>query len=131
MNNLFEQARVAWRVNGGIVNGHDPEYKNLVKVCKAEKLDIDLVIPLLLSAVESYFAYCRHRKTDGVFCEPPSSFTVYINNQRWMREYPTSQTNKPKQRKCFHCGNTDVVNKADFKPWRCWRSECKTEYEKL
>ena len=128
---LFEKARIAWRDNGGIVAGYDVEYKNLVKVCKAEKLKIDKVIPLLVSAVESYFVYCKQRKGDSVFCESPSSFTVYINQQRWTREYPAAQTNKPKPRRCFHCGTEDVVKFGFGKPPCCWRDECKTEYAKL
>ncbi len=99
---LFEKARIAWRENGGVVNGFDPEYDNLVKVCRTYRLKISEVVPLLLPGVEAYFAYCERRKADKVFCESPSSFTVFTNNRRWLREYP--QTSKPKRTKCGKCG---------------------------
>ena len=127
----FEKARIAWRENGGIVSGCDVEYKNLQKVCKAKRLKIDEVIPLLLSAVQSYFVYCKQRKADNVFCESPSSFTVYINQQRWTREYPVSRTNKPKPNRCVICDNTGVSTMTDGKGWCCRRTECKEEYAKL
>ena len=113
MNSQFEEARVAWRVGGGVVNGYGPEYDNLVKVCKRYKMKISEVVPLLLSAVESYFAFCKQRKADNVFCEPPSSFTVYTNNRRWLREYPTSKY------------KTDPKKKA-----QSWREEQRAIYSK-
>ena len=96
----FEEARVEWRKNGGVVNGNGPEYDNLVKVCKKHRLTINDVIPLLLPAVKAYFAWCKQRKAAGTFCESPSSFTVFTNNRRWLREYPppSPEVNRARER---------------------------------
>ena len=126
---LFEKARVAWRENGGVVNGFDPEYENLVKVCKKYRLKIAEVIPLLLPAIETYFAFCNQRKADKVFCEPPSSFTVFTNNRRWLREYP--HKNKPQPKRCRFCDSLNVAITVDGKGSRCGADDCRDKFAKL
>ena len=81
----FDKARKAWP---GIKASLDVEWDNLWKVCKAHKLNGSKVVPQLMPSIERYLTYCSQRKIMGDFIESPCSFTVYINQRRWTREYP-------------------------------------------
>lgn len=101
----FDIARKAWP---GIRASLDVEWDNLRKVCKVHKLNGSKVVPLLIPSIERYVAYCNQRKVRGDFVESPCSFTVYINQRRWTREYPVFQQFKFKE-ETQHSDNTGWI----------------------
>ena len=124
----FEEAR---KLYPGRCRGFDDEWENIVKESKKpgwrrKRRTLDNVCPLLKPAIEAQIAY---RESCKEWCPQWKHFATWINGGWWTEEIP--QTRKPKHRRCFHCGAEDVVSQTIGKPWRCWRDECKTEYDKL
>ena len=117
---LFEEAR---KLYPGRKRGFQPEWDDFIK---KHGRRIDVICPLLNPAIEKQIAY---RETTKEWCPQWKNFKTWLRGSWWTEEIP--QTDKPKPRRCFHCGGEDVVSKDDFKPWRCWRAECKAEYAKL
>ena len=125
---LFEKAR---KLYPGRCRGFDDEWENLVKESKkpgwrSKGRTLNNVCPLLVPAIEAQIAY---RATTKEWCPAWKHFATWINGGWWTEEIP--QTNKPKPRRCFHCGTEDVVKFGFGKPPCCWRAECKTEYAQL
>ena len=100
----FDKARKAWP---GVKASLDVEWDNLSTVCKHYKLSRAFVIPQLMPSIERYSAYCKQREITSQFVESPCSFTVYINQRRWTREYPAARVyaNPP----CKFCGKPSIA----------------------
>lgn len=125
---LFEEAR---KLYPGKKRGFDKEWLYFVKESKSRDWKkcgwtIDNVVPLLKPAIEAQLADREALSRKKEFVPSWKHWKTWIHGGWWTEDVP--QTNKPKKRRCFHCGNTDVVSQTSGKPWRCWRQECIDEY---
>lgn len=118
----FEEARKLYRTVG-TVRGFQPEWDDFYK---KHRRRINEICPLLKPAIEKQIAY---RESTKDWCPPWKNFKTWLRGSWWTEEVP--QTRKPKQRRCFHCQDTDVVSQVGGKPWVCWRQECKDIYARL
>ncbi|KKM75828.1 hypothetical protein LCGC14_1386380 [marine sediment metagenome] len=117
---LFEEAR---KLYPGRKRGFQPEWDDFVK---KHKRRIDDICPLLTPAIEKQIAYRERTKE---WCAQWKNFKTWLYGSWWTEIQP--QSDKPKPRRCFHCGNEDVAKWGFEKPPCCWRTKCKTEYARL
>ena len=116
---LFEEAR---KLYPGRKRGFQPEWDDFVKKHRRRANEI---CPLLKPAIEKQIAY---RESTKDWCPQWKNFKTWLRGSWWTEQMP--QTDKPKPRRCFNCGEPPSVW-GFGKPSCCPRAECKAKYAKF
>ncbi len=90
---LEEQFEEVRKMYPGKKVGHDREWANFIARSTKPKPDqikfkIELIVPLLVPAVEYLKRYHQWCKDNGIWCPEYCGFSVWINQGRWEADYP-------------------------------------------
>ena len=100
---IFEDAR---KLFPGKVKGHEREWANFERRSKKPvpgniKFDIDLVMPLLIPAIEYQIRYRQWCKDNNNWCACWKNFQTWINGGWWEEEFSDFDAYEAKEKKQF------------------------------